>query len=44
MVRFERTVVRRAIRGFGMDLNSSRNLSRALSLLLTGVGFGLEDW
>jgi len=44
MVRFERTVVRRAMRGFSIDLNSSRNLRRALSLLLRGVGFGLEDW
>ena len=40
----ERTVmVKRDIRGFKMDLKSSRNLRSAISLLFIGIGFGLND-
>jgi len=36
-VRVERTVMRRYIRGFKIDFNSSRNLRSETSLLLIGL-------
>lgn len=43
LMRFERTVVRREIRGFIIDLNSSRNFRSEVSLVFVEVlEFG--DW
>jgi len=39
----ERTVVRRKIRGFMIDLNSSRNLRSDISLLFEEGGLELGD-
>jgi len=40
-MRLERTLVRREIREFIIDLNSSRNLRSEISLLFVGVGIEL---
>jgi len=42
-MRFERTVVRREIRGFIIDLNSSRNFRSKDSLLFVEV-LEFADW
>ena len=39
-VRFERIVVRSAVKGFRMALNSLMNLRSSLSLLLEDIGLG----
>lgn len=43
LMRLERTVVRREIRGFIIDLNSSRNFRSEISLMFVGL-FELADW
>jgi hypothetical protein len=43
LIRFERTVVRREIRGLIIDLNSSRNFRSEISLEFLWV-FKFGDW
>ena len=43
LMRFERTVVRREIRGFIIDLNSSRNFKSEISLVFAEV-LECADW
>jgi len=42
-MRFVRTVVRREMRGFIIDLNSSRNFRSEVSLMFVGV-IKFADW
>lgn len=42
-MRLERTVVSKEMRGFMIDLNSSKNLMNDISLLLVLEGFILGD-
>jgi len=44
LIILERTVVRREIRGFMIDLNSSRNFRSEISLSFMGDVFKLAEW
>jgi len=44
LMRLERTVVRGEIRGFMIDLSSSKDFRGEISLSFMGVMFKLADW